>query len=236
MSARPGDPVKPDDVAAATSAAEAEVAGVAANDDDDGDANHDGAEGHDDAPAEPTEVAASRPATPEERHIAELEAQVDSLSARLRQYSEAVDRVRGEFDASRNRMEREHARTLEGHKADAVAGLLGVVDSLDRGLNSLAGAETKAEIDNCASGLQIVRVEFERVLAELGLRRFDATGEVFNPERHQAVSTMPVTDRNLDGRVVQELSGGSLVGDRVLRPAVVVVGAYSEPASGDQPN
>ena len=70
----------------------------------------------------------------------------------------------------------------------------------------------------------MIRTQFEAALATLGLQRFDGMGERFDPERHQAVTSVPVTDPTQDGRVIQSLSAGAVIGDEVVRAATVVVG------------
>lgn len=164
-------------------------------------------------------VVEPEPKTPEQLRIEELEAELHAANAKLRQYSDAVDRVRREFTESRGRLEREHARTLDDHKSKLVQGLLGVADTLDSALQG-AGDGGKGFID----GVTIVRDEFAKALGALGLTRFDPTGEVFDPERHNALTMMPVTDKAHDGTVVQVLHAGAMVGEKVLRPASVVVG------------
>ena len=159
--------------------------------------------------------------TADERRIAELETELADAQHKLRQYSEAVDRVRLEFTRSKERIEREHARTLDDHKVKAVAGLLEVVDSLAQALND-AGDGGQAFVD----GVRIVRGEFEKALADLGLSRFDPTGEDFDPNRHDALTMVPVADKAHDGKVVQVLHMGATVHDKVLRPASVVVGKF----------
>ncbi len=164
--------------------------------------------------------------TPEQQKIEALEAEIDQLQGRVRHYAEVVDRVRTEMQATRGRLEREHERVLDEHKAKAVEGLLPVADTLD---SALKGADAGGEA--FVQGVQIVRAEFEKALADLGLERFDPTGDVFDPGRHDALTMMPVADAAHDGKVVQVLHHGARVGDKIVRAASVVVGKYTGPAN-----
>ncbi len=176
------------------------------------------------------EAAAEAPAveTPESRRIAELERELLATQEKLRQYSTAVDRARSEFEAARSRLEREQARIVEAQKVAAVGGLLGVLDSLDQALHAV-GDGGMAFIQ----GVAMIRTQFETALRDIGLERFESLGQPFDPERHEAISILPVADPAQDNVVVQELKHGASVGEKVVRPATVIVGRYdgsTEPA------
>ncbi len=159
--------------------------------------------------------------TADQKRIVELELDIIQLQEKLRQYSEAVDKVRGEFERSKARIERENERMLDDHKARAVQSLLPVADSLQQALTT-AGDGGPAFVQ----GIGIVQGEFDKALVELGLIRFDPTGEDFDPERHDALTMMPVADKAHDGKVVQVLHSGAMIGDKVVKAASVVVGKF----------
>ena len=177
--------------------------------------------------AEVEEVPAPEPAilSPEQERIADLEQELAAVGEKLRQYAVSVDRMRAEFDASRGRLEREHQRLLANEKVDAARGLLTVLDNVDKALNSA----DKATLESFVAGVEMIRGDFETALGQLGLARFDANGERFDPERHEAVTAVPVSDPKLDNRVVESITAGAALGDNVIRPAVVVVGRYVAP-------
>lgn len=144
----------------------------------------------------------------------------------MRQYAVAFDKAKTEFAAAKDRMAREYERNLKRDQTKAVSGLLGVLDTLDRSLESVrTGPVGEAFVD----GVKMIRSQFEAALQSMGLERFDGLGEPFDPARHQAVTTMPVLDPEQDGRVVHSVSAGCMFGDEVVRPAVVVVGKAAEP-------
>ena len=188
---------------------------------------------------EPAEVGS--PAAPPEdpyvvglkREIAERELRLGELEAQVRHYAQSFDKARTEYEASRERMQRENKRNATHEKVKLVSGLLGVLDSFDRSLASVKNQEpTAAFVD----GVLLIRAQFEGALAGLGLVRFDGVGEPFDPTRHQAVTSMPVADPAQAGRVVACVGAGVLVGDEVVRAASVVVGqsaAAADPETAD---
>lgn len=154
------------------------------------------------------------------REIAERDHRMAELDEKVRHYAQTVDKVRTEFQAARERMQRENERNAAREKLKLVTGLLGVLDSLDRSLES----QKANQADPFVAGVQLIRSQFESALSGLGLVRFDGLGEVFDPNRHQAVTSMPVTDPAQAGRVVHCVAAGVLVGEEVVRAATVVVG------------
>jgi molecular chaperone GrpE len=64
-------------------------------------------------------------------------------------------------------------------------------------------------------------------LGQFGVTHAAARGEVFDPNRHEAIALVPVTDAAQDGRVIDVMREGYLIGDETLRPAGVAVGKLS---------
>ncbi len=155
------------------------------------------------------------------REIAERDARLTEMDDKVRHYAQSVDKVRTEYQASRERMQRESERNTAREKVKLVSGLLGVLDSLDRSLESAKGGDVNSSF---LDGVQLIRSQLESALSGLGLVRFDAIGEAFDPNRHQAVTSMAVTDPAQAGRVLHCVAAGVLVGDEVVRAATVVVG------------
>ena len=178
------------------------------------------------APAEPI------PLTADQRRIVELEIELEDAGQRLRQYAVSVDRLRAEFEASRGRLEREHQRLLASDKAEAAGDLLAVLDNVDKALGSANGST----MDSFVAGVKMIRADFETALGKMGIVRFDANGERFDPERHEAMTAVPVTDPSLDNRVVESITAGAALGDKVIRPAVVVVARYVAPKTEPEAN
>ncbi len=181
---------------------------------------------------EAVEVVEAEPLTPDQQRIVELQDELTAMGERLRQYAGSTDRMRAEFEASKARLEREHQRLLASEKVDAAQGLLAVLDNVDKALGSADGATLEAFV----AGVKMIRADFEEALGQLGIVRFDANGERFDPERHQAVTAVPVTDPTLDSRVLKSITAGAALGDNVIRAAGVVVGRYVAPKKSEEPS
>ena len=113
---------------------------------------------------------------------------------------------------------------MEAAQGRAVEVFLDVGDDMER---SLAAARQGGTVESLLEGLELVHRRFFRALEELGLKKHDPTGELFNPETMEAIGVIPVTDEAQDGKVVHTLRVGYRLGDRELRPAVVQVGRKS---------
>jgi len=166
----------------------------------------------------PADVAEA-PVTPEEK-IQALEAEVEALK-------DQVLRKRAEFDNFRRRMERDRQNTWNDASADIFRSLVPTLDNLERALK-LAAPE-----DPLREGVVLIHRELLALLESRGLTVEDPTGQPFDPERHQALSQEPVPGAE-PGTVVETLSKGYLLKDRLLRPALVkVANDAAGPKSGN---
>ncbi len=99
--------------------------------------------------------------------------------------------------------------------------MLEVLDNLERALES-GGQDATA--GSFVEGIRLVRDQFVAKLSHLGAVRMSSLGNPFDPARHQAVSTIPVSDPARDGRVEGVVCEGYTIEDELLRPAIVAVG------------
>lgn len=138
-----------------------------------------------------------------------LEQQVEDLTDRLK-------RSMAEFDNYRKRTEKEKSSMYIIGAREIIEKILPVVDNFERGLAQAP------EGDAFAEGMQMIYKQLMTTLAGLGVEPIEAVGKEFNPDFHNAV--MHVDDENLGENVVaQVFQKGFLLGDRVIRFAVVQV-------------
>jgi len=147
-----------------------------------------------------------------------LKEQQDKVSDTLARHQHAV----AEFEAARARLRRDMAKEVEGNRRALFVDLLEIVDNLER---AITAAEATNDTNTLIDGVKLVRAQFLAKLAEYGVRQNESLGHHFDPAQHAAVSTVPVKDPAQDGVVVGVVKEGYLVGDEVLRPATVAVGA-----------
>jgi molecular chaperone GrpE len=164
-----------------------------------------------------------------------------SLDRELAEVKDRLLRTLADMDNMRKRTEREvvDARTY-GISAFA-RDILGVADNMHRAMAALDD-ELRAKADEATKvlleGVELTERELMNVLEKHGVKRIEPLGQKFDPNRHQAMFEMEDA-RVPSGSVVQVMQAGYLIGDRVLRPALVAVakgGAKATPAASSSAN
>jgi molecular chaperone GrpE len=132
-----------------------------------------------------------------------------------------LTRALRELENARGRVERDAQRVHDETRSKLVAELLPVLDNLDR---TIRAAASSREAEALVDGTRLVRAQLESVLRGYGVERIDAIGTRFDPAVHDAISVVPVRDPASHAIVLEQLEPGYRFGDRLLRPAKVVVG------------
>jgi molecular chaperone GrpE len=151
-----------------------------------------------------------------------VERDLDDLGATKRErdeYLELAQRTRADFDNYRKRVARDTSEALARGKAELARELLPVIDNLERALE--AGQDPSAH-EALARGVLLVHDELRSRLRNAGVEAFDPTGEKFDPELHEAISTQPAEGTE-SGVVLETVEKGYRLNGQVLRPARVVV-------------
>ena len=162
-------------------------------------------------PAEASPAAADSPEAADALDPAALARERDDLYDRLL-------RKTAEFDNYRRRVERERREQSDQAVVDLLQQLLSVVDDFDRALTVEAGPEANAY----RKGVELIHAKMNDLLRRYNVRPFDALGMAFDPNVHQAVVHEASPDHR-EGEVIGELQRGYLMGDKLLRPAMVKV-------------
>ena len=160
----------------------------------------------------------------------DLPSDADALRQRLEATEQQLDnfkRLAADYENARKRMARD-AEVAKRYAAEPLArDLLTPLDNLDRALDAAKKAGDKGPL---VAGVSATASQLLDVLRRHGVTPIECgPGTPFDPNRHQAVMQQPTNDHE-PGQVVQVLSHGYLLHDRVLRPATVVVA--SEPPAG----
>lgn len=135
------------------------------------------------------------------------------------EYYDRLLRKTAEFDNYRKRTDRERQQLAEAASADLIKDLLPLVDDLERALKSDAGGEAT---DAIRRGVELIHKQLLETLRKRGVTPVDALGADFDPHFHMAVAYDPAEGRR-DGEVIEEFTRGYMLGDRLLRPAMVKV-------------
>jgi molecular chaperone GrpE len=127
-------------------------------------------------------------------------------------------RLQAEMDNFRKRQARRADEAIAAERERLLRQMLPVADNLARALNH-GGAEQKS----LQQGVELIQRELMRVLENEGVTRIEAVGQPFDPALHEAVGTRPAQAE--PDTVVDEVEAGYKLGNRLLRPARVIVSA-----------
>ena len=163
-------------------------------------------------------------------YVEELEARTKAAEQKTLEVQARFEQLRkqlqSETDETRQRLNRAADERAQREKADFIAGLLPVLDNLQRATDA---AEAGSAPEVIAEGVRRTASSFENALAAAGVEPIDVVGEVFDPELHEAVETVEGAPGD-EGKVVAQYTRGYKIGDRLLRPARVKVGRHTDKA------
>lgn len=152
----------------------------------------------------------------EETEKDEKDMKIKKLEKQLEEQKDQYLRTVAEYDNYRKRTAREKTEAYGDASAKTVAEFLSVIDNFERAMM----AETADE--KFKSGIQMIFNQYLDILKKLGVEEIKAEGEPFNPQYHHAVQQ--IEDEELGENVVAAvLQKGYILGDRIIRPAMVTV-------------
>ena len=154
-----------------------------------------------------------------------LEERLAAAEARAEEHLNDLKRVAADFDNFRKRSARERQETIAFANERLVKELIPVLDDLARALQA-ADEHQEAQLEE---GVKLVHRQLADVLAKTGLAEIETNGK-FDPHVHEALLAQPSEAE--EGSVIEVLQKGYKLGDRVLRPARVVVAAPKEETAG----
>jgi len=152
----------------------------------------------------------------------EAEEELDRLRTECAELKDAYLRLRADFENSRKRMEREKSEYYRFALGGAVRELLPVLDNFDRALTMAEGRD-----DEFIEGVRMIRHLFQDSLEKLGVVAVGRTGDPFDPNFHEAVSSEDRPDLPSHS-ILEVLQKGYVLNDRLIRPAMVRVAVGGE--------
>ncbi|MGH8086418.1 MAG: nucleotide exchange factor GrpE [Lysobacter sp.] len=164
--------------------------------------------------------AAEQAAIDNENEVSPLAAEFEAIQTELAQLREDTLRERADLQNQRKRLERERDMARKFANERLLGDLLPVIDSLEAGLNAASG-----DASALREGMDLTLKQLLKVTGDNGLVAIDPVAEPFNPEHHQAMSTVDSAE-HAPGHVVQVYQKGWLLNERLLRPALVVVAKH----------
>ena len=158
-------------------------------------------------------------------YIENLERELADKDRLLQDYAAKYRTAAKDFDATRARLRKEVAKDVDREKRTVLASFLEVADNLDRAIEASREASAdNPEALNVLHGVEMVRQQLLATLRTYGVAPIDAAGQPFDPNQHDAISTVPVADQAQEDVVIEVIKPGYSINEDVLRPATVTVG------------
>jgi len=154
------------------------------------------------------------------------ENQVNEWQEKYEQLNNQYIRLAADFDNFRKRQVQERENLLKYGAENTLKKFIAVLDNFDRGAKAIETVEDCAKVKEC---FNLAYKEFNDALSKAGVEPIKAEGEIFDPNLHEAVMQTPVSDKP-EHTIIAELQKGYMLGDKVLRPALVNVAPAAEPA------
>jgi molecular chaperone GrpE len=145
-----------------------------------------------------------------------LKKQLEEAQAQAADFKDGWQRSRAEFDNYRKRVERENQQVYQNAVGNIIKRYLPVMDDLLRALQA-----RPADLA-WAAGIELIYRKLQSILDSEGITRIEAEGQAFDPNFHEAI-TQEHSDVLPSGHVVAVVQNGYMLGDKVIRPAMVRV-------------
>lgn len=146
-------------------------------------------------------------------------AELEQAKLQATGFLEGWQRERAEFANYRRRIEQQQRDGYQNATAEVLLKILPIVDDFARAVENIP---PELQSNPWVSGTAMILPKFNKVLDGFGVRLIDPSGEIFDPNMHEAIA-MEDSDSVESGHVIQVMQKGYAVGDRLLRPALVKV-------------
>lgn len=154
--------------------------------------------------------------------------EVESLKNALDAAEQKIESVKkdymfllAEFDNFKKRTLKEKSEIIKNAAETTLKGLLPIVDDFERGLDAIKGSSDAVSVKE---GMELIYNKLINYLTSNGVKPIESTGCDFDPDIHEAIAMLPVTDETQKGKVIDTVSKGYTLNDKVLRHAKVAVG------------
>jgi len=150
----------------------------------------------------------------------EEESALEQAKEALEESKDKYLRLVAEFDNFRRRTAKERMELIQTAGRDVISSLLDVLDDADRAQPQLDVSEDK----QVKEGVTLVFNKLRTTLQAKGLKPMEAIGADFNPDLHEAITEIPAPTEALKGKVVDQVTKGYYLNEKIIRHAKVVVG------------
>ena len=148
-----------------------------------------------------------------------LKQELEESRSQANEYLDGWQRARAEFANYKKRVERDQAQAYQTAAGNIIKRYLNILDDLDRALKN---RPSDSEGAAWADGIELIYRKLQSTLENEGVKPMEAQGELFDPNLHEAISSEESGEHE-SGEIIEVLQHGYMLGERVLRPAVVRV-------------
>ena len=148
--------------------------------------------------------------------LAALKKEAEAEKARAAEMTDSARRLQADFDNYRKRMNDNSRKVREDATAEVLVKVVPVLDTIAQALNMI-------DDEKVAGGVKMIGDEITKLLGSYGVVEIEAEGKEFDPKLHEAIMQMPAETEEQKDTVKQVFQKGYKMGDKVIRPARVIV-------------
>jgi molecular chaperone GrpE len=145
----------------------------------------------------------------------------EKLQTELDEQKDKYLRLFAEFDNYKRRTAKEKIELIQTAGKDVIVSLLDVLDDCDRAEKQM---QTTEDIILVKEGIQLIFNKLRNTLQQRGLKPMDSINQDFDVEKHEAITEIPAPTEALKDKVIDEVTRGYYLNDKIIRFAKVVVG------------
>jgi len=150
------------------------------------------------------------------KDVEKIKVLIESQKQEIEEKDDRIKRLIAEFENFKKRSSKERENLYNSIIGDIVTSFLPIIDNLEKAV------QTKTDDQEYKQGIELVLKQFKDVLESNGVKEIESVGQTFNPELHEAITS--VEDANLGVQEIkEEYRKGYMIGDKVIRHSLVVV-------------
>ena len=147
--------------------------------------------------------------------------ELEKSKSELQEQKDKYLRLFAEFDNAKRRNAKERMELIQTAGKDIISSLLVVLDDVDRAEKQM---QTTDDVSQVKEGVQLVFNKLRSTVQNKGLKPMESIGTDFDVEKHEAITEIPAPTPALVGKVVDEVTKGYYLNDKIIRHAQVIVG------------
>lgn len=150
-----------------------------------------------------------------------VETEAEKFEVALTEQKDKYLRLLAEFENYKRRTSKERIDLIQSAGKDILISLLDVLDDVDRAEKQIQNSD---DIETQKEGIQLVFNKIRSTLYAKGVKPMESIQQVFDVEKHEAITEIPAPTKDLVGKVIDEVQKGYLLNEKIIRFAKVVVG------------